>query len=140
MKKSIQILILIATAYSLVSCGISRKITSGETTQEKSSFKESFSIGSIIEAHQDLLINGPRTLSGMEAGPREPFVQSHEYMTIQVDSDETTILFESITSDVEEALSNSGATIIGHGGNDAQLNPVGYFSYSYSEGPIYVKW
>jgi hypothetical protein len=115
--------------------GINRP--SGEISPDQSKFKENFSIGTIIEDHQELLIDGPRTLSGMEAGPREPFVQRQEHMAIQIDHDNITALMNSIQSDVEEFLSNSGATIVGTGGSDAYADPIAYFSYNYREGPFY---
>ena len=138
MRRTVQLLMVMLTTCGLVSCGIvSREISSLETPQEQSTFKQTYSIGPVIEAHKELLIDGPRALSGMEAGPREPFIQSHEYMVIQVDSDNATSLFESIRSDVGETLSNSGAMIEGSSGMDARANPIAYFSYSYTEGPFY---
>ena len=133
MIRTAQLLIVMMVIFGLISCGTRSK----ETSPEQSTFKEDFSIGLIIESHKDLLIEGSLALSGMEAGPREPFVQSHETMTIQVDSRNATTLFESIRSDVVETLSNSGATIVGSGGMDAQADPSAYFSYDYSEGPFY---
>ena len=85
MNRKVQLLIVVISVFGLVSCGIvSRKTSSGEISSDQSKFKQNFSIGAILEAHKELLIEGPRALSGMEAGPREPFIQSQEYMTIQV--------------------------------------------------------
>ena len=138
MKRIVQILVIVTVFFSLLSCAILRQeISNNETLHEDSKFKKNFSIGAIVEAHKEFLIEGPRALSGMEAGPREPFIQSQEYMTLQVNPDNAHFLFEVITSDVEEFLSASGATIVGHSGNDAQLDPIGHFSYSYSEGSTY---
>jgi len=138
MKKTARLIIVIITTFGLASCGIvSSEIATAETSAEQSAFKQNFSIGPAIEAHKELLIDGPRSLSGTEAGPREPFIQSHEYMVIQVDSDNATSFFDFIRSDIQETLSNSDAEITGSGGFDGQVNPIAYFSYSYSEGPFY---
>jgi len=138
MKRIAQLLIGVIITLGLVSCGvIGKAISGGETLPEQSTFKQTYSIGAIVEAHKDLLLDGPRTLSGSEAGPRVPFVQSQENMMIQVDQENATTLIESIRSDVEEALNNSGAIIMGSGGYDGQADPIAYFSYSYREGPFY---
>jgi len=138
MNRIARILISVIIAFGLVGCGIvGRNVSDEERIPDQSQFKENFSIGTIIEDHQELLIDGPRTLSGMEAGPREPFVQRHEYMTIQIDQGNITTLLNSIQSDVEEALSNSGANIVGTGGTDAYADPIAYLSYSYNDGPLY---
>ncbi len=138
MKRIARLLVFVITAFGLVGCGIvGRNTSSGERLPDQSKFKENFSIGAIIETHQELLIEGPRALSGMEAGPREPFVQRQEHMTIQIDHDNITALMNSIQSDVEESLSTSGAIIVGTGGTDAQADPIAYFSYNYREGPFY---
>jgi hypothetical protein len=138
MNKIARTLIFVIIAFALAGCGIvGINRTSGETPPEQSKFKENFSIGTIIEGHQELLIDGPRTLSGMEAGPRVPFVQRQEQMSIQIDDDNITALMNSIQSDIEETLRYSGATIVGDGGSDGYSDPIAYFSYSYSEYPFY---
>lgn len=137
MKRIARLLICVIMAFGLVSCGIVGEERSSLAQPEQSIFKQNFSIGAIIETHKDLLIEGPLTLSGTEAGPREPFIQSHETMTIQVDPDNASFLFEAIISDLEETLMNSGATIVGSGGTDVHADPIAYFSHSYSEGSFY---
>jgi hypothetical protein len=138
MKKAARLLIGVILALGLVSCGVVGKAISGrETLPEQSNFKQAYSIGAIVETHKDLLLEGPRTLSGTQAGPRVPFVQSQENMIIQVDQENATTLIESIRSDIEETLLSSGATIVGSGGYDGQADPLAYFSYSYREGPFY---
>jgi len=138
MNKIARTLIFIIISFGMIGCVItSRNVSSGEISRDQSKFKENFSIGTIIENHQDLLIDGPRTLSGMEAGPREPFVQRQEQMAVQIDSDNITALMNSIQSDIEETLRYSGATIVGDGGSDGYSDPIAYFSYSYSEYPFY---
>ncbi len=138
MGKIARSLIVIITTFGLVSCGIvSREVTSAEPSLDQSTFKKNFSIGSIVQAHEELLTEGPRSLSGMETGPLEPFVQSHEFMILQVDSDKLTTLMGSIQSGIEETLSNGDAKVTGSGGFDGEADPIAYFSYSYTEGPFY---
>ena len=137
MERITQLLIIII-AFSLVGCGIvSREISREETSPEQSTFKQSYSIGSIIKANQELLLEGPLAVSGSEAGPREPFIQSQEEMVVQVDSVNTSPLLAAIQSETEEAIRNSGATIVGSSGRDIKTDPIAHFSYSYSEGPFY---
>ena len=131
-------LIFVITTLVLAGCGIvGRNVSSREILPDQSKFKENFSIGEIVENHHELLIDGPRTLSGTEAGPREPFVQRKEIMTIQIDRDNITTLLNSILADVEESLSNSGTTIVGIGGTDATADPIAYFSFGYRDEPFY---
>lgn len=138
MIRTVRFLVIVMITFGLVSCGIaSREITGAEPPPEQSAFKQTYSLGPIVENHKELLLDGPRVLSGTEAGPREPFIQSHEYMVIRVDSDNVTALMESIQSDIEENLSNNDAEITGSGGFDGRANPIAYFSYSYREGPFY---
>ena len=137
MKFIVRILIVAMTTLGLGSCGfIGTDINSGEISPDQSKFKQDFSIGPIIEAHQELLIGGPRALSGMEAGPREPFIQSQEYITVGVDRNNASVLMQAIQSDIQDALITSGATILG-GGGDFQPESIAYFSHSYREGKFY---
>jgi hypothetical protein len=137
MEKITRLLIFIIT-FSLVGCGIvSREISREETSPEQSTFKQNYSIGPIIKANQELLLEGPLALSGSEAGPREPFIQSQEQMVVQIDSANTSHLLAAIQSETEEAIRSSGATIVGSSGRDIKPDPIAHFSYSYSEGPFY---
>lgn len=133
MKKITFLVTIIITILGLPGCGIVNE----ETSPDQSNFKQNYSIGSIIEAHQELLIEGPRTLSGQEAGPPEPFIQAQEEMILQVDSSNAPSLLEAIQSDIVEALNISEATIMGSSGSDLEPDPVAYFSYSYSDGLFY---
>lgn len=133
MKRITSLITIIITILGFTSCGIVNK----ETPQDQSNFKQNYSIGSLIEAHQDLLMEGPRTLSGYEAGPPEPFIQGQEEMILQVDSSNMPLLLEALQSDIIEALSSSEATIQGSSGSDLKPDPVAHFSYSYREGPFY---
>jgi hypothetical protein len=138
MKRLTWLLIGISIVIGLTGCSIiSREISTAETLPEQSTFKQTYAIGSVVEAHTDLLLEGPRTVSGSEAGTRTPFVQSQEIMTLQIEQENVTALMRAIQSDVQDILSNSGATITGSSGFDGQADPIAYFSYNYREGPFY---
>jgi hypothetical protein len=126
-------MIVVLFTLGLVGCSLA----SSQTAKQQSTFKQQFSIGSLVEDHQNLLMEGPRTLSGMEAGPPEPFKQSHEYLTLQVDSKNIATLMEALQSDITASINTSGATIVGNSGSDTQINPIAYFSYDYREGSFY---
>ncbi len=62
MKKAARLLVGVILALELVSCGVVGKaISGGGPLLEQSIFKQTYSIGAIVEAHQDLLLEGPRT-------------------------------------------------------------------------------
>jgi hypothetical protein len=138
MKRITILLTVIMIAFGLVSCGI----VSRETSKEQSTFKQNFSIGPIVEAHKELLLDSPRTLSGMEAGPPEPFIQYQEEMIVQIDPTNIPAFMEAIKFDVQEAITSSGAEYLGQGGGyspGSDINPadVTHFSFDYSEDGFY---
>ena len=132
MKKTTLIITILLAGFGLGSCGITSRQSSQDTHQQ-SEFKQTFSLGTIVEDHQDLLLDGPRLASGMEAGPRDPFIQIQEEMVIQVNPENAAALIEIIQSDIEENLSKSGASIIGKGNWEIQPEPTAYFSYNYTQ-------
>ena len=135
--KNITIFItILITLFGLGSCGIVSR-ESSQVVQEQSDFKQTFSLGTIVENHHELLLEGPHVSSGMEAGPREEFMQIQEEMVIQVDPDNTAALLELIQSDIEELISSSGATIVGIGNWEIQPEPTAYFSYNYTQDSIF---
>ena len=137
MNRMARILIFIVIVLGLTSCGvIDRTTSSSEVRPEQSTFKQNFSIGIIVEGHEELLIEAPRTLSGMEAGPREPFIQSQEYITMQVEQENIAALMKIIQFDIQNAIIDSGAEHVGSGGS-SQFDEIANFSFSYHEGPIY---
>jgi hypothetical protein len=138
MKRPALLFTVVLTALGLVSCGI----VSRQTSRGQSTFKENFSIGPVVEAHKELLLEGPRKLSGTEFGPREPFTQYQEEMTVQIDPVNINALMEAIKFDIEEAITSGGAEILGQGGGaspGSENNPDGVtnFSFSYSEDDFY---
>jgi hypothetical protein len=133
MKRLAFLVTISLTILGLVGCGIVNQ----DVSKEQSDFKQNYSIGSIVEAHQELLLEGPRTLSGSEAGPPEPFIQSQEIMILQVDSANASELLAAIQSDLEENLRSNGAEIVGNSGRDIEPDPIAHFSYDYGEGSFY---
>lgn len=133
MKRTILLMTLMITLGSLFGCEVVRQ----ESSSDQSRFKQNFSLGSIVINHSELLLEGPLASSGMEAGPRAPFTQSQEYMTVPISPENTTALLTSIQSDMQDSLSEYGANILGSSGNDKLANPIAYFSINYSEGSFY---
>jgi hypothetical protein len=135
MKRLVFLLTLLILVYGLTSCGDAGRA-------EQSAFKASFSLGAIVEASAQYLAAGPRESSGAEVGPPEPFMQKHEEMIVLVDSSNASPFMEAIRTGMEEALTSSGAKILGRSG-DARQGPgddpadsTG-FSLSYREDAIY---
>lgn len=125
---------LIVTFSSLTGCSI----TSENPPPSQSGFKESFSLGPIVEANEGFLLAGSRGLSGVESGPRGPFVQSHEEMIVQIDPANISPFMGAIRNDINEAITSSGADILGYSGGIGQgPDDLTRFSYSYSEGDLY---
>jgi hypothetical protein len=80
-----------------------------------------FSIGSIIEANSQYLI-APHTVSGSAVSePPVPFFHRHEEAIVQIDPSQVPAFMEAVRSDVEIALTGSGARIRGSGGDQPEL-------------------
>jgi hypothetical protein len=99
---------------------------------------EGFSIGPIVETNKGYLLDGPLTLSGSEAGPVEPFIQSQEEMILHVDPMVAVDFMKIIKSGVEEAINTSGANIVGRGGGVlVDSSDILFFSISYTQDSFY---
>jgi hypothetical protein len=134
MKKSHFTVIIIITAICLSSCLVKRD----QIPQTQSTFKEGFSIGPIVETNKGYLLDGPLPLSGMQAGPIEPFIQSQEEMIVQIDPMVATDFMKIIKSDVEESINASGANIVGKGGGVlVDSSDILFFSFSYTQDSFY---
>lgn len=135
MKQKLFVITLFIMIYSLAGCGT-------ESRTEQSAFKTAFSLGSIVEANQQLLLPGPRTSSGSEAGPTEPFAQASEVMTVYIDATNVLAFMEAVQSGIQESIVRSGAELLG-GGGSASGDPTGalsapvHFSFSYREGEVF---
>jgi hypothetical protein len=134
LKRKLFIIALSIMICSLAGCGT-------ESKADQSAFKATFSLGSIVEANQQLLLPGPRASSGSEGGPTEPFTQTSEVITVQVDPTNVVAFIEAAQSGIQESLASSGAELLGGGGSAGQ-DPAGdlsepvHFWISYREGGL----
>ena len=134
MKRKLFVVALFIVICSVGGCGI-------ESRTEQSAFKATFSLGSIVEANEQLLLPGSRISSGSEAGSSEPFTQTSEVMTVQVDSSDVVAFMEAVQSGIQESLASSHAELLGGGGSASQ-DPTGHltdpvhFFFSYREGEV----
>ena len=133
MKKLGPMFVLLITFVSLFGC---RQATQ---TPSQSTFKANFSLNAVAENNKQFLLEEARHSSGAEGGLQEPFVQSHEEMIIQIDPNNLSEFMAAIRSDIEQALIDSDAHMLGSEGGS---NDTEHFSFSYSEneiqGTIYV--
>ena len=135
MKQLAWLVAVLLVIGGLAGCGSAARRT-------ESAFKTSFSLGAIVEANKGSLMAGSRISSGTEAGPPEPFVQRHEGMIVQVDPAQASAFVDGVRSTVEGALIQSGARILGRGGDsrpgiDGEPVDPAYFWFGYSEDPVY---
>ena len=135
MKRKLLALALLVMLCTVGACGTKAR-------PEQSAFKATFSLGSVVEANRQLLLPGSRVSGGSEAGPSEPFTQTSEVMTVQIDPTGTAAFLEAVQSGIQESLVSSGAELLG-GGGSASGGPAGdlleplHFWYSYRQGEVY---
>jgi len=120
-------------------CGLNGCVTIvRERPASQSAFIAGFSLETIIEANEQYLIARHTVSSGTESVPPASFFQKHEEAIVQVDSTNISAFMEAIRSDIEQALTSSGAKIHGGGidrqGPEGGLADIEYFSFRYSEG------
>jgi len=127
MKRSLHMLVLLLIIACLVGCG------STTQTSSQSTFKANFSLNTIVENNKQFLLEEARHSSGAENGFQEPFVQSHEEMTIQIDPNNVSEFILAIRSDIEQAIIDSDGRMLGSEGGS---NDPEHFSFSYSENEI----
>jgi len=119
-------------------CGLDGCGNAGrEIPVPQSAFIAGFSLESIIEANEQYLIARHTVSSGTESVPPASFFQKHEESIVQVDSTNISAFMEAIRSDIEQALTSSGAKIRGsgidHQGPEGGPADIEYFSFRYSE-------
>ena len=128
MKKPFLIFIFLILSANLFGCD-------SKVTLQQSTFKSRFSLNAIVEANREYLLEETRVISGAEVGPREPFVQSHEEIMVQIDPAKISSFFQAVRLDVSQSLTDSNANVLGQEVNGNQ--DIGFFSYSYSENDLY---
>ena len=128
------VIVLFILICGLVGCGTG-------STAEQSAFRATFSLGSIVEDNQQLLLPGTQVSSGSEAGPAEPFAQTSEVMTVQIDSTNVIAFMEAVQSGIQESLASSQAELLGGGGTTSgdhtgDLPDPFHFWFSYRDDAI----
>lgn len=103
---------LLLVSSTLYGCGI----TSGNDPASESAFFANFSLGSIIEANEAQLVSKGTLSSGAVSEPPTSFFRKEEVATIQIDPADIPGFMNSVRSDIDGALTNSGAIILGRGG------------------------
>jgi hypothetical protein len=120
------ILFILSSLYGCIN--ISREKPTSEST-----FFVNFSLGSIIEANEENLILKGTVDSHTILEPPTSFFQKEEVATIQIDPADIPGFMNSVRSDIDEALTNSGVNILGRGGVVGLPADLQGFSVRYSE-------
>jgi len=113
-------------AASVAGCGIPVK----KNAISQSVLWNTFSIGTIVDENSQYLIPNSRTLSGSTPGFLEPFEQKQEEMEMQIEEANLPEFLAAIQSGVEDAISESGAVIVGRSSGGVTGTS---FSISYQE-------
>ncbi|HEY5729094.1 MAG TPA: hypothetical protein VLA72_04015 [Anaerolineales bacterium] len=125
---TIWILVLI-----LAGCGS----TENDNPKSQSTFRENFSIGTVVDDNSQYLLPESRALSGSESGPPMPLVpfeQRQEEMSLQIAPADLPAFLTAVQFGIDEAITNSGATIVGRGSGGVTGTS---FSISYREDDFY---
>jgi len=130
MKQFFHFIIICLIMVGLAGCSSPAKNDSAS----QSMFWNNFSIGTIVEDNTQYLSSEPRQLFGSESGPPEPFTQRQEEMILQIDQADLPTFLSALRSGIEEAIIDSGASIVGHGQGGVTGTS---FSISYRENDIY---
>ena len=131
MKQFINFVITCLVLVSLSGCMTTIK----NDTTTPSAFWESFSIGMVVENNEQYLFPGSRQLFGSESGSSEqPFMQKQEEITLQIDPADLSAFLLDVQSDIDEAIIESGASIVGRGSGGVTGTS---FSISYREDNLY---
>lgn len=106
----------------------------------ESDFMVGFSIGSIIEASEQFLITQESVSGGTVSGPAQPFFQRREEAIVQVEPSDNPAFMAAVQSDMEGALLNGGARIVGREGGrqgpGVSPGEIAEFSLRYRDGSI----
>ena len=127
MNKSRFMFVLLLTVVNLLGCGKAAQAS------QQSTFKANFSLNSVVENNKHFLQEETRYSSGSESGFREPFLQSHEEMTVQIAPKQVPEFMAAIRSDIEKRLIDSDTSILG---SEGESNGAEHFSLSYRENEV----
>ncbi len=112
MKRRMILFSVLIVACTLSGCG---------SVARESAFMVDLSLASLIEANEQYLIV-PHTVSGGTVSePRVPFFQKHEEAIVQIDLSQVPAFMGAVRSDIESALTDSGAQITGSGGDQPEF-------------------
>ena len=120
--------VLLITIVSLSGC---RRATQ---TPSQSAFKANFSLNAVVEDNKQLFLEEARHSCGAENGNQEPFIQSHEEMTIQIAPKNAPEFMAAIRSNIEKLLGDSNARILD---SESESSDIKLFSFSYSKNEIH---
>ena len=108
MKKTFVVLALLVLIFSLFGCV-------SETTPQNT-FKDDFTIGTIVEENAEYLLPESRELFSSEYGAvDEPFTQKQEELAFQINPEDISAFVAAIQSGTEKSIIDSGASIVGRG-------------------------
>jgi hypothetical protein len=139
MKRFFFSIILFFGILLLTGCGSNANEPSRE-------FYTNFSIGEVVENHKTFLLDsaidtsgallpGSRVLIGSESGPPEPFIQRYEEISFLIDPVNQGAFLSAVKADVQQTITDSGATVQGYGQGGS--DDTDYFSFDYSHDQIY---
>jgi hypothetical protein len=123
-KKSIFVLALFMLCMILSGCG--------SAVPTESTFKKEFSLNAIVEANKQYLLDEARVLSGTEVGENDRFTQRHEELSARIDPADRPAFMDAVRSDIEQALIDSDAHIVG-----SETSSAGHFSFRYNENGLH---
>ena len=139
MKQKTLVIIYVIAILLIAGC----RSNANEPTRE---FYTNFSIGKIIEDNETYLLEGAvdssrallpgsRVLIGSESGPPEPFVQRYEEISFTIDQANQEALLSAVKLDIQQAITDSDATVQGYGQGGGE--DTDYFSFDYTHDQIY---
>lgn len=123
-------LIMLALIFGVTSCG---NMTSSSVLPP-STFASNFSAAEIVSANESHLIGIQSISTSEEADTATAFYQKNEEVVLQLSIENEAAFLEAVWFDIQDAILQSGAEIVGtgRGGEEEAKN----FSFRYSDGEI----
>ena len=128
MKHLTMVILIFIIAIILAGC-------ESEDPEPSREFFSNFTIGEIIAENEAYLLESSRVLSGGSVGPPEPFVQRNEEISVQIEAANIPSFMQAVKSDIEKAVTDSGAQLQGYG--TGSIESLEYFSLAYSQDESY---